>query len=185
MCIHDHGTDLRRNPGFTVLELMLTVSIACILLLTGIPSFQQFSRLQNMKAAVGSLQNDLMMGRSEAVTINTHVVACPGEPGPGCSGGTNWARGWIVFADLNADRKLQTDERIIRRGHAVDNIDILGSQGRTEIRFFPNGSAPGSNGSITFCGMGGPAEARKLVISNLGRIRRDTASNTDPANCPT
>jgi len=61
---------------------------------------------------------------------------------------------------------------------------ILGSAGRADIRFFTDGSAPGSNGSITFCGPGGPAQARKLIISNLGRIRRETVPDLDLAKCP-
>jgi type IV fimbrial biogenesis protein FimT len=61
---------------------------------------------------------------------------------------------------------------------------IHGSSGRTSVRFFPDGSTPGSNGSITFCGLGGPGQARKLVISNLGRIRRDTAPDLDSDLCP-
>ena len=60
---------------------------------------------------------------------------------------------------------------IVRHGQGVENLDIHSSSGRTDIRFFPNGSAPGSNGSITFCGLGRPGESRKLVISNMGRIR--------------
>jgi type IV fimbrial biogenesis protein FimT len=185
MIIHAHGTGQKPITGFTVLELMLTVSVACILLLSGLPSFQRFSQKQLMKTAVGSLQNDLLMGRSEAVALNTHIVACPGEPASGCSGDSDWGAGWIVFTDQNTDRQLQQDEVIVRHGQAMENVRIQGSQGRTEVRFFPNGSAPGSNGSITFCGLGGPAKARKLVISNLGRIRRDTAPETDQAICPT
>ena len=185
MNIHGHGTGQKTHVGFTVLELMITISVACILLLTAIPSFQQFSRQQSMKAAVGSLQNDLLMGRSEAVARNTRIVACPGEPASGCSGASNWADGWIVFADLNADQQYQADETIVRHGQTPERVHIRGSRGRTGVRFLPNGSAPGSNGSITFCGLGGPAEARKLIISNLGRIRRDTATDIDPAICPT
>jgi Tfp pilus assembly protein FimT len=90
-----------------------------------------------------------------------------------------------VFVDGNGDRQRQAGERLLRHGQGVDNMKILGSPGRTDVRFFPDGSAPGSNGSITFCGLGGPEKARKLVISNLGRIRRDTSPDIDPAECPT
>ena len=184
MRIHRHGTCQKYPSGFTVLELMITVSVACILLLTALPSLTQFSRLQKMKASIGQLQNDLLMGRSEAVARNASTVACPGSPASGCSGGSDWSDGWIVFADDNGDQQHQAGEPLIRHGQPYENINILGSKGRREVRFFPNGSAPGSNGSITFCGTGGPMEARKLVISNPGRIRRDTATDIDPVKCP-
>ncbi len=184
MKVHGHGTGHKLPPGFTVLELMITVSVACILLLTGIPSFQQFSQRQAMKAAIGHLQNDLLMGRSEAVARALPAIACPGDPASGCSETHDWADGWIVFADRNGDQQFQPGEPLIRHGQSIEKIRILGSPGRRQVRFFPNGSAPGSNGSIHFCGTGGPPEARKLVISNLGRIRRDTASDIDPVKCP-
>jgi type IV fimbrial biogenesis protein FimT len=185
MHIHGHGTGRRFSNGFTVLELMITISIAGILLAAGVPSFQNFSNRQQMKAAVASLQNDLMMGRSEAVHLNARIVTCPGNPAQGCTGANEWSAGWIVFTDDNADRQRQPGESIVRRGYGLDHMLIRSSAGRTDVRFFPDGSAPGSNGSITFCGLGGPDQARKLVISILGRIRRDTAPDMDTADCPT
>ena len=184
MHIHGHGRGHSFSNAFTLLELLITLGIASILLLTGVPAFQQFTLKQQMKAAVGSLHNDLMIGRSEAVRRSTRVVSCPGSPATGCSDDTNWSDGWIVFADSNADRQYQTDETIVRRGQGFENLHIHGSAGRTHIRFFTDGSAPGSNGSITFCGLGGPEKARKLVISNMGRIRRDSAADMDATRCP-
>ncbi len=184
MQIHGHGTGHPFQTGFTVLELMITISIAGILLVTAAPSFQSFTQRQQMKAAVTSLQNDLMMARSEAVRLNMRVVTCPGDPAQGCTGSNEWNTGWIVFADDNADRQRQPGERVVRRGEEVENLRVLSSSGRTDVRFFPDGSAPGSNGSISFCGLGGPAHARKLVVSNLGRIRRDEAPDLDTDDCP-
>ena len=40
MDIHGHGS------GFTVLELLVTLSIAAILLAAGVPSLQQFTQRQ-------------------------------------------------------------------------------------------------------------------------------------------
>ena len=185
MHIHGHGTGGRFDEGFYVLELMVTLIIACILLLTGIPSFRQFTLQQRMKAAVASLHNDLMMGRSEAVLLNTSVISCPGTPATGCTGVNDWSAGWIVFTDSNADRQHQQNEKIIRHGQGLEKLNIYSTKGRTDVRFYPDGSAPGSNGSISFCGPGGPAKARKLVISNLGRIRRDVSPGLNPVHCPT
>jgi type IV fimbrial biogenesis protein FimT len=184
MLIHGHGTGHSFSGGFTTLELMITLSIASILLVAGVPTFQVFSQKQLMKAALNSLQNDLMLGRSEAVHLNTRVVTCPGNSVEGCSDSREWNDGWIVFADDNADRQLQPTETVIRNGHEFENLLIRSSAARTDVRFFPDGSAPGSNGSITFCGLGGPPLARKLVISNLGRIRRDASPTVKAEDCP-
>lgn len=185
MFIHGHGTGDRILFGFTVLELLMTVSIAGILLAAAVPSFQKFSQRQQMKAAVNTLQNDLMMSRSSAVHLGSHVIACPGSPTNGCGGNSDWSSGWIVFDDSNTDRQRQPGETLIRHGQQIEHMVIRSNAGRTQVRFLPDGSAPGSNSSITFCGPGGPAHARKLVISNVGRIRRDTVPDLDLSFCPT
>lgn len=184
MGIERHGTGCRRHDGITVLELMITLALAAILLASVIPSFRQFTLKQQIKAATESLHADLLAARSAAVFGNASVVACPGNPGTGCSGSNDWSDGWIVFTDDDLDRQRQPQESLLRHGQGFDHISIRSPASRTEVRFFPDGSTPGSNGSISLCGLAGPSEARKIIISNIGRIRRDTFPNLDPANCP-
>lgn len=184
MHIHGHGTGCMRQGGFTVLELMITLTIAVILLTAAAPSFRQISQKRQLSAALSGLHYDLVMGRNEAVFRNESTVACPGSPAGGCAGSTDWSSGWIVFLDRNGDQQRESDEIMLRHGQNFGNLRILGSAGRRDIRFLPDGSTPGSNTTITFCGLGGPAQARKLVISNLGRIRRDSAADLDPDRCP-
>ncbi|MDT8321923.1 MAG: GspH/FimT family pseudopilin [Xanthomonadales bacterium] len=185
MDIHRHGTGRRLQSAVTVLELLVTLSIAGILLVTGVPSLQQFSWNQQIKAAVTGLHSDLLMARSEAVHRNLQVIACPGDPQAGCDGSSDWSAGWIVFADDSGDRQRQNGERLVRHGQGFDHLAVTGSAGRSEVRFYPDGSTPGSNGSIAFCNLGGPPSARRLIISNLGRIRRERYPGIDPARCPT
>ena len=173
-----------KSSAFTLLEMITTVSIMAILVSLGIPAFQEYARKQAMSAAVHALHSDLLMGRSHAIHQDMQVVGCPGSPGQGCTGVNDWSEGWIIFGDDNEDRNLQDDENILRHGQSVPDLLILSSASRTSIRFYPNGSAPGSNGSISFCDSGGPEKARKLVISNLGRIRRDSATTISDAQCP-
>ena len=175
---------LRTRNGFTVLELMVSLSLMAILLSLGVPAFQDYSLRQRMNASISELHSDLLFGRSQAVYRNSNVVACPGNPGVGCSVSTDWSAGWIVFSDLNSDRQRQDNEELLRHGQGLENIVIHSSSGRTNFRFYPNGTTPGSNGSFSLCGLGGPEHARKLVVSNLGRIRRDVAGNLDSIHCP-
>ena len=184
MPIRRHGTGLHRSTAFTLLELLVGLVIATIMLLVAVPTFQQFTWRQHMRAAVGNLHNDLLVARNEAVFRNVNVVACPGDPVRGCAGTSDWSGGWIVFADDSGDRQHQPAEKMIRRGQVFEALAISGSASRSGIRFLPDGSAPGSNGTIGFCGHGGPALARKLVISNIGRIRRADYPAINPANCP-
>lgn len=168
-----------------MLEMLVVVSIAAILLVLGVPAFQDFGARQRMSAAVHTLHSHLVLARDEAIRFNVHVIACPGNLDRGCLQGSDWSDGWMVFSDLNGDRQYQPLETVHRIEAGLEQMVIHSSSGRSRLHFYPNGSAPGSNGSITFCDGRGPSDARKLVISNTGRIRRDEAPELDERHCPT
>jgi len=172
------------GTGFTVLEMLLVLSIMAILMILGIPALQSYEMRQRMSAAVNLLHTQLALARNEAINRNTQVVACPGRPTGGCTEAADWSDGWMIFADLNGDRQHQGTETVLRVEPGLEQMVIRSSSGRTSLRFYPNGSAPGSNSSISFCDARGPADARKLVISNSGRIRREEAPEIDASNCP-
>jgi len=172
------------GTGFTVLEMLLVLAITAILMILGIPALQSYEMRQRMSAALDLLHTHLALARNEAINLNAQVVACPGNPPHGCTTEADWSDGWIVFADLNGDRQYQGIETLLRVEPGLEHIVVRSSAGRTSLRFLPNGSAPGSNSSITFCDRRGPVDARKLVISNTGRIRREEAPEINPDNCP-
>ncbi len=176
--VEGHGT------GFTVLECLIVISILAILLVQGVPALQDYSLRQRMSAAMHALHSHLAMARNDAVRFNVEIVACPGSEASGCRDDSNWDQGWLVFEDLNADRQFQDIERLLAAEPGLEQIMIRSSSGRREVRFLPNGTSPGSNSSISFCDMRGPPLARKLVISNLGRIRREAAADTSDSVCP-
>lgn len=179
-----HLPAVRQSPGFTILELLLVIAVAAILLIIGIPAFQDFGTRQRMDAAINVLQGHLALARNEAIRFNAHVIICPGDIRQGCTGGNDWSEGWIVFSDYNGDSQYQSPETVHHVEAGLEQMVIHSSSGRQNLHFFPNGSAPGSNGSITLCDRRGPAHARKLVISNVGRIRRDDAPELDEHYCP-
>lgn len=186
ICLTGHHRECAsaNEEGFTLLELVITLAVAAILIVTGVPALQEFSARQRMSAAINALHGHLALARNEAIRHNTQVVACPGDTSSGCAGSADWSEGWIVFGDINGDRQLQPAERVHRTELGLEQILIHSSAGRQSVRFHPNGSAPGSNMSISFCDRRGTAAARKLVISNIGRIRREDAPDTDLKHCP-
>ncbi len=169
--------------GFTLLELMIVLTLSAILLILGVPALQGFGANQRMSAAINALHTHLAFARHQAIRFNTDVVVCPGTLDSGCTGHLDWGQGWLVFSDLNGDMSWQNLEPVHRQEPGLEQMVIHSPASRRAIRFYPNGSAPGSNGSITFCDHRGPAKARKLVISNLGRVRRDQAPELQEQHC--
>jgi type IV fimbrial biogenesis protein FimT len=176
--VHGHGT------GFTVLECLIVICILAILLIQGVPALRDYGLRQRMSASMHALHGHLAMARNEAVRLNSDVIACPGSPPTGCLDEGHWDTGWFVFEDLNGDRSFQDSESVMATEPGLANIAIRSGTGRRFVRFRPNGSAPGSNGSISFCDQRGPVAARKLVVSNLGRIRREPMPELALTFCP-
>lgn len=174
----------RRQTGITALELMVTMAIVAILLATAVPSFKNYSWNLRMKTAMDVLQTDLNLARSRAITHNIQTVICPATGSDDCSGVPDWQAGWIVFTDLNADTRRQEGEPLLKHAGAVELLDISSSRSRSYLRFFANGTAPGSNISILFCDKRGAEHAGTITVSNTGRIRLQTNGSKPAENCP-
>ena len=59
--------------GFTMLELMVAVTLAAMLLLAGLPSFTTFLRNAEIRSTAESISNGLRLARSEATRLNRPV----------------------------------------------------------------------------------------------------------------
>ena len=75
--------------GFTLIELMVTLTVAAIMLGVGIPSFKSFIASQKVKSAAYDLTTSLMIARSEALKRNASVTVAPDTA-------DTWTAGWTV-----------------------------------------------------------------------------------------
>ena len=105
---------LKNQKAFTLVELLVTVTVISIILGIAIPSFN--SQILNNKSV--ALSEDfvtaLNLARSEAVKRATRVTLCSSQDGSTCSGAaSDWAKGFIVVVDYavtdNAASPLLTD----------------------------------------------------------------------------
>lgn len=177
-------TYARLPRGFTLLELVVTMVVVIVLTLIAAPTFDQWQARQRMNAALHAMHQDLLAARSHAIALGAQVVACPGSPLSGCRDDSDWSGGWLVFHDIDADREFDPTEPLLRNTPAMERIAIMSASSRRSLRFYPNGTAPGSNGSIWFCGARGPDHAKRLVLSNVGRIRREDYDGLEWEDCP-
>lgn len=87
------GNKLSNDGGFTLLELLIVVSIAAILLGIAIPSFNATIRSNRLTTYANELVTALNIARSEAVKRGQEVVVR--------LTGANWENGWQVFVDVD------------------------------------------------------------------------------------
>ena len=117
--------------GFTMVEVLVVMTISAILLAMAIPSFERLMRTNRVSSATNSMLAALDLARSEAIRRSGVVTVCRSTnadaPNPACSsaaaGGyadNDWASGWIVFAKapanvLNLGTFEANDELILRQ----------------------------------------------------------------------
>ena len=192
----------RTQAGFTLYELMVTLTIAGIVLMVGIPSMGEFRQNSRMVSTANDLHSSFYLARSEAARAKANITICAStdsmDDPPSCSG--EFEDGWIVFQDDDGDIVVDNGEAILRRfpaRHDSLNIDTTGmgdyfSYAATGLgRGNVTGTPPVTvaiicdvRGNIT--GPGGRSTARVLVITPLGRaaVLRDEAQVDFHGGCP-
>jgi type IV fimbrial biogenesis protein FimT len=77
-----------RHAGFTLIELMVTVSMVAILAALATPSFRELIEAQRLRDTAFSLVSDLTLARSEAIKRGGNVAITPVA--------NAWSGGWAV-----------------------------------------------------------------------------------------
>ena len=158
--------------GVTLIELMIVLSIGAVLTTMALPSFNNLLQSAAARSATSALSVSINQARIGAAMRGQQVVVCPSSNQSNCNPDSRWHHGWIAFIDINQDSERGANEEIISVAQAqTSGIAILSTSGRQRIRYQPDGSASGTNLTLTVCDRRGPASARTLVINNSGRLR--------------
>jgi|SRR5512139_2879514 len=170
------------QTGITLIEQIMALAILAVLVGIAAPSLGELvsrNRLQSMQMDyIAGLQH----AREAAITHGVPVVFCPSHDGAQCLATSIWDSGWLIGEDRDADN--QPDHLALYTGSvAGSQLHVRSSIGRYRVRFHPDGSAAGSNLTLTVCLAGQPAQALNVVVSNAGRVRGDTASAAQSAAC--
>jgi type IV fimbrial biogenesis protein FimT len=175
-----------RAFGFTLLELIITLSIALILFGMVIPSFRTLM-VKNLQAGeVNNLVHHFHLARSLSITNETHYVLCPSHDGEHCDNTVDWSHGYILYEDSNRNRSRDQPE-LLQAAHQPThdrNIDIESTDGRRYVVYHGDGRPSGHNLTLTFCDPDNRIPPKAVIVSNLGRIRvSETRWDGTPLTC--
>jgi type IV fimbrial biogenesis protein FimT len=166
------------NRGFTVIEILVTLSVASILLAMAAPSYRTLVQDSQLIAQSNNFFSAMMLAKSEAIKRSSPTTICPSTNGTACAGVTAWTSGWLVFADANNDGTVDAGEEIIRVGSALSGQSTLTSGNRTRVTFAASGFTFGFNDTFSLCDSRGVEMSRRLTLSNQGRLRTDKGGGT-------
>lgn len=144
-----HGA-VRSVRGFTVIELMITLTLLGILLALALPGFNGFIRDSQIRTAASAIENGLQLARAEAVRRNDEVQfnLLGTLNGAAVAGGTDWS---VVASDPATpavfDQPVQT-----RRESSASTSARVGVA--TSVSATAAAAGEGVPSTITFTGLG-------------------------------
>lgn len=176
--------------GFTLLELMVVVTIMGVLLMLGLPSFQNTLRSNRLATTTNQFNAAVALARSEAIKSTQGAGLCPSANGTTCTSTTTWSGGWLVWQDTDRNGSLNGSEPVIQ--YFASSAQQIAVTTGTAVRMsfddrgaaVPRnaaGTALASAASITFQAVPCPA-GRPLV--NTMTIRLTGQVRTAKGNCP-
>jgi len=161
---------MRRNRGFTLYELLMTLGLAALLLSIGIPSFTGTLARSRQAVEINVLFHALHLARKESIMRRKVVSLCPSRDSMTCSPGKDWSSGWLLFETADRDSPPEVDPgEVVLRSHRVsDAIRIQANRRGFTLRAT---FLRATNGTFVVCDAGDRIRPKGLVVSYTGRPR--------------
>ena len=144
--------NLRKPTGFTLIEALVTISIAAIVTTLAIPNLRDFMVSNKMANLSNEFTSAVLQTRALAVSKNACATLCASTD-ISASGGTgtcsnastdDFQKGWLVFVNKACTDTLTTPPAgsitVLRRGEPDSSYSIkLGTGGKSMVMFDPRG----------------------------------------------
>lgn len=164
---------MAKHNGFTLIELMVTLSIAAILAVVAAPSLSSFLDNGRSFRGANTISSAMRYARAEALNMQSPVIVCGWDASKDdCSGSDNWQSGVGVFVDNNRNGSRDADERILKTTEPFDSRDQIQAS-RASLQFSPEGRVQGlASMSVRYCPLRADNNYNRLVtINGSGRVQ--------------
>lgn len=156
---------MNRTLGFTLTELMVTVSIVGIMLALAVPSLRSFILDNRLASQAAEFTGALAMARSEATKRSSRVVVSPAVSG--------FDSGWRIWADSNGNTLLDPSEAVLRIHEDLHGNTLTSAGVAAPIVYLPSGFmaiAAGTTRIFRLCDSRSGEKGREIRITATGRV---------------
>jgi type IV fimbrial biogenesis protein FimT len=179
--------------GFTLIELMVTLTIGVVLLVVAVPNLTAYRRNAELASISNTLLATINAARGEALKRGMRAMVVPVD-------GAHWNSGWMVFVDTDYNSVYGPgDIAVTTHGSIAGKILVTGTQVASGAK--PYFLFDASGFSKTLAGGFGagsirlerldadPAtafeETRLIKVAPTGRVRACRPESFADANCST
>ncbi|HEY9193752.1 MAG TPA: GspH/FimT family pseudopilin [Methyloversatilis sp.] len=175
-----------KNAGFTLLELLITISILMVVTAFAVPSFQSFVMMNRLATEANEFVASMNTARMEAIRGNTRGVLCRASvtndqvsAADGCIQTTSgsWA-GWMVFLDADGSGTYNPNATT-NPGEVLLNTHVI--RGSSSFRAIAS-SALGTAGNRVVYRPDGLARAPGQTLLQSATLRLCEISDTITLN---
>ena len=200
-------SSLRARRGFTLIELIVTITLLGVLVALSLPSFTAWIRNSQVRTVAEALQTGIRTAQAEAVRRNRQVVlsftdATPALNATAVAGGKNWSLQSVAqFGEASTDATryigggalADVASNVVIGDHAGSGISAIcfNSNGRLVTNTSPGVTGASCTAAVTSFDVSHTSSDRPLrvIVQIGGQLRmcdpkRPALSATTPDGCP-
>lgn len=178
--MNNFGHAISSDYGFTLLEILITLTIVSVLLSVTVPSGKELLRQQEINSVTNQMINLLHYTRQIAVNSGYNTGVCPTIDLATCS--DNWHQAFIVYKDLNSDKIFNPALDEILQVAVLPpswSVNWRAFNSQHQIRFQPSGYTFNQNGTFELCPPYITTSVNTLVLNRIGRLRKEQREYAD------
>lgn len=168
--------------GFTLVELLITITIVAILLALAVPSYSHITTSKRMASELDALLVDMQYARSEALRQGTTVEICQSSDGKTCTSGTNWDQGWIVTCPTTSTHCVSAAP-VLKVHTAFTGTETFTASNTTSAIVYGPSGFPFPGGTAILFSMhanNDPTLTRCLELTIVGQLITQAGGTTFP-----